>query len=109
VRARWRGCDRTCGRQRRCAMSTQFWCERAWVDGTVAEGVLLTSDDTGTLSAVETGIASAPAGAEVVPGLTLPGGVNAPSHASHRILRGRTDGGGGTFWPRRGGMLGVAG
>ena len=44
-------------------MSTQFWCERAWVDGTVADGVLLTCDDTGTLSGVETGIGSAPAGA----------------------------------------------
>src|SRR5699024_9230653 len=107
-RARWRGCDRTCGRQRRCAMSTQFWCERAWVDGTVADGVLLTCDDTGTLSGVETGISSAPAGAEVVPGLTLPGGVNAHSHAFHRILRGRTHGDGGTFWTWREVMYSVA-
>ena len=89
-------------------MSTQFWCERAWVDGTVADGVLLTCDDTGTLSGVETGIGSAPAGAEVVPGLTLPGGVNAHSHAFHRILRGRTHGDGGTFWTWREVMYSVA-
>lgn len=89
-------------------MSTQFWCERAWVEGTVADGVLLTCDDTGTLSEVETGIDSAPAGAEVVPGLTLPGGVNAHSHAFHRILRGRTHGDGGTFWTWREVMYSVA-
>ena len=89
-------------------MGTQFWCERAWVDGTVADGVLLTCDDTGTLSGVETGIGSAPAGAEVVPGLTLPGGVNAHSHAFHRILRGRTHGDGGTFWTWREVMYSVA-
>src|SRR5699024_5934353 len=103
-----RGCVWTCVRQRRCAMSTQFWCERAWVEGTVADGVLLTCDDTGTLSEVETGIDSAPAGAEVVPGLTLPGGVNAHSHAFHRILRGRTHGDGGTFWTWREVMYSVA-
>lgn len=89
-------------------MSTQYWCESAWVDGAFATGVLLTSDDTGTLTAVETGIASAPAGAEVVPGFTLPGGVNAHSHAFHRILRGRTHGDGGTFWTWREVMYSVA-
>src|SRR5699024_3365374 len=103
-----RGCVWTCVRQRRCAMSTQLWCERAWVEGTVADGVLLTCDDTGTLSEVETGIDSAPAGAEVLPGLTLPGGVNAHSHAFHRILRGRTHGDGGTFWTWREVMYSVA-
>jgi formiminoglutamate deiminase len=89
-------------------MSTQFWCERAWVEGTVADGVLLTCDDTGTLSGVETGIDSAPADAEGVPGLTLPGGVNAHSHAFHRMLRGRTHGDGGTFWTWREVMYSVA-
>src|SRR5699024_4817959 len=47
-------------------------------------------------------------GAEVVPGLTLPGGVNAHSHAFHRILRGRTHGDGGTFWTWREVMYSVA-
>ncbi len=89
-------------------MSTQYWCETAWVGGAVASGVLLTADDTGTLTSVETGITAAPTGAEVVPGFTLPGGVNAHSHAFHRILRGRTHGDGGTFWTWREVMYSVA-
>lgn len=88
---------------------TRFWCESAWVDGAVAAGVLLTADETGTLTAVETGVESAPGDAEVVTGLTLPGGVNAHSHAFHRILRGRTHGDGGTFWTWREVMYAVAG
>ena len=89
-------------------MSTRFWCESAWIDGTVATGVLLTADETGTLTSVETGIETPPTIAEVVPGFTLPGGVNAHSHAFHRILRGRTHGDGGTFWTWREVMYSVA-
>lgn len=89
-------------------MSTRFWCESAWVDGQVATGVLLTADDTGTLTSVETEIDTPPTIAEVVPGFTLPGGVNAHSHAFHRILRGRTHGDGGTFWTWREVMYSVA-
>ncbi|MCI4012197.1 formimidoylglutamate deiminase [Brevibacterium sp. ZH18] len=89
-------------------MSTRFWCESAWVDGKVATGVLLTADETGTLTSVETGIDTPPTIAEVVPGFTLPGGVNAHSHAFHRILRGRTHGDGGTFWTWREVMYSVA-
>lgn len=89
-------------------MSTRFWCETAWVDGEVATGVLLTADDTGTLTSVETGIDTPPTIAEVVPGFALPGGVNAHSHAFHRILRGRTHGDGGTFWTWREVMYSVA-
>ncbi|WP_193078624.1 formimidoylglutamate deiminase [Brevibacterium aurantiacum] len=89
-------------------MSTRFWCESAWVDGQVATGVLLTADDTGTLISVETEIDTPPTIAEVVPGFTLPGGVNAHSHAFHRILRGRTHGDGGTFWSWREVMYSVA-
>ncbi|MGO1312199.1 MAG: formimidoylglutamate deiminase [Brevibacterium aurantiacum] len=89
-------------------MSTRFWCETAWVDGQVATGVLLTADETGTLTSVETGIDTPPTIAEVVAGFTLPGGVNAHSHAFHRILRGRTHGDGGTFWTWREVMYSVA-
>ena len=89
-------------------MSTRFWCESAWVDGQVASGVLLTADETGTLTSVETDIETPPTIAEVVPGFTLPGGVNAHSHAFHRILRGRTHGDGGTFWSWREVMYSVA-
>lgn len=89
-------------------MSTRYWCESAWVDGATAHGVLLTADDTGTLTAVETGIDTAPSDAEAVPGFVLPGGVNAHSHAFHRMLRGRTHGEGGTFWTWREVMYSVA-
>ncbi|WP_210604270.1 formimidoylglutamate deiminase [Brevibacterium oceani] len=89
-------------------MSTRYWCETAWVDGAVARGVLLTADDTGTLNAVETGIDAAPSDAEAVPGFVMPGGVNAHSHAFHRMLRGRTHGDGGTFWTWREVMYSVA-
>ncbi|MBM6590729.1 formimidoylglutamate deiminase [Brevibacterium sp. RIT 803] len=89
-------------------MSTRFWCETAWVDGELATGVLLTADEAGTLTSVETGIDTPPTIAEVVPGFTLPGGVNAHSHAFHRILRGRTHGDGGTFWTWRDVMYSVA-
>lgn len=89
-------------------MSTRYWCETAWVDGAVAHGVLLTADDTGTLTAVETGIDAAPSDAEAVPGFVMPGGVNAHSHAFHRMLRGRTHGDGGTFWTWREVMYSVA-
>ncbi|WP_152345847.1 amidohydrolase family protein [Brevibacterium sp. CFH 10365] len=89
-------------------MSTRYWCESAWVDGAVTRGVLLSADDTGTLTAVETGIDTAPSDAEAVHGFVLPGGVNAHSHAFHRMLRGRTHGDGGTFWTWREVMYSVA-
>lgn len=89
-------------------MSTRYWCESAWIDGAVAHGVLLSADDTGTLTAVETGIDTAPSDAEAVSGFILPGGVNAHSHAFHRMLRGRTHGDGGTFWTWREVMYSVA-
>ena len=43
-----------------------------------------------------------------LPGVVLPGLANAHSHAFHRALRGRTHGGGGTFWTWREGMYAVA-
>lgn len=43
-----------------------------------------------------------------LPGVVLPGLANAHSHAFHRVLRGRTHGGGGTFWTWREQMYAVA-
>jgi formiminoglutamate deiminase len=43
-----------------------------------------------------------------LPGVLLPGFANAHSHAFHRALRGRTHGGGGTFWTWREAMYSVA-
>jgi formiminoglutamate deiminase len=49
-----------------------------------------------------------PGDAEVLRGVVLPGFANAHSHAFHRALRGRTHGGGGTFWTWRERMYAVA-
>jgi len=45
---------------------------------------------------------------QVLPGVVLPGFANAHSHAFHRALRGRINGGGGTFWTWRERMYAVA-
>ena len=49
-----------------------------------------------------------PAGIEQLRGLTLPGLVNAHSHAFHRALRSRTQAGRGTFWTWRDQMYRLA-
>ncbi|MEO3746156.1 formimidoylglutamate deiminase [Plantactinospora sp. B5E13] len=51
----------------------------------------------------------APPDARRLPGLTLPGLANAHSHAFHRALRGRAQGGRGDFWSWRETMYAVAG
>ncbi|GAA3767244.1 formimidoylglutamate deiminase [Microbacterium kribbense] len=67
----------------------------ALIDGAFAADVRITAHD-----GVITGLA---AGGDAQPGDTrlgvvAPGFVNAHSHAFHRLLRGRTHGGGGDFW-----------
>ena len=52
--------------------------------------------------------AGAPATGTRLPGVVLPGFANAHSHAFHRALRGRTHGGGGSFWTWRDRMYAVA-
>lgn len=84
---------------------TAYLLDRAWVDGVVADDVLVEIED-GRFVTVAAG-ASAP-----VPrlrGLTLPGLANAHSHAFHRALRGRTQRERGTFWTWRERMYDVAG
>jgi len=102
--------------------ASAFWCERAWVDGAVHDGVLLRADEAGMLTEVRVGITAAEAAAESdsgaagadaplehLTGIVFPGGVNAHSHAFHRMLRGRTHADGGTFWTWREVMYDVAG
>lgn len=92
------------------AAGRRWWCELAWLGGPDAtRGVLLEAGDDGRLSAVTPGVLSAPDGAEVLAGLSLPGLVNAHSHAFHRGLRGRTQTDGGTFWTWREQMYALAG
>lgn len=87
---------------------SSWHAELAWLGGEeVAADVLLeTSGD--RLAAVRPGSA-APPGAVRLPGLTVPGLVNAHSHAFHRALRGRTQQGAGDFWAWRERMYAVAG
>ncbi|MGH3907848.1 MAG: formimidoylglutamate deiminase [Pseudonocardiaceae bacterium] len=87
-------------------MST-YWCEQAWLPGGVAGGVEVVAGADGRIVAVRTGVAPAP-GAHRLSGLVLPGAGNAHSHAFHRALRGRVDGGG-TFRTWRAAMYDLAG
>lgn len=78
-----------------------WWAEHAWLGGERnAEGVLLGVKD-GVFSSVTPGVAVAPPGAATLRGITVPGFVNAHSHAFHRALRGRTHDRRGTFWSWR--------
>jgi formiminoglutamate deiminase len=89
-------------------MSVTVWCELAWLGGEhAAEGVLIEVQGD-RIATLQTGVAEPPACAERLPGLTLPGLANAHSHAFQRALRGRTQGGRGTFWTWREQMYRVA-
>ncbi len=81
------------------------------MNGAVRDGVLLRTDDAGVLTEVRAGVTAAelPAdGVQQLSGIVFPGGVNAHSHAFHRMLRGRTHADGGTFWTWREVMYDVA-
>lgn len=82
---------------------TSYLLERAWVDGAVRDDVLVEIEDGRFTSVVPGG-----SGAELLPGLTIPGLVNDHSHAFHRALRGRTQRERGTFWTWREQMYAVA-
>ena len=88
------------------AGSPRRWhAEHALLPSGPARAVLLEVAD-GRFTAVTP---DSPAGdAERLAGVVLPGLANAHSHAFHRALRGRTHGGGGTFWSWREGMYAVA-
>ena len=80
---------------------TTYWCEYAWLNGTVESGVALGAGDDGCLTSVRTGVEAPPRGSVPLRGLTLPGLANAHSHAFHRALRGTVQVGSGTFWTWR--------
>jgi formiminoglutamate deiminase len=87
-------------------MLTRFHAGYAWLGGDTAAADVLIEIGDGRIVSVSPG---APAGdAKRLPGLTLPGLANVHSHAFHRALRGRTHGGGGTFWTWRDRMYAVA-
>ena len=84
---------------------TRYWAAAAHLpDGLAADVTFEIAD--GRFTAVTPG--TAPGDARRLPGVVLPGFANAHSHAFHRALRGRTHGGGGTFWTWREAMYAVA-
>ncbi len=86
----------------------KLWCQQAWLGGPeVRAGVLLEIAD-GRITAVSPDV-TAPADAERLDGLVLPGLANAHSHAFQRALRGATHRDPGSFWTWRRQMYELAG
>ena len=85
---------------------TAFWCESAVIGGIVVHAARI-EESAGVITSVGVD-AVAREGDTLLRGLVLPGFANGHSHAFHRALRGRTHGGGGTFWTWREQMYRVA-
>ena len=83
-----------------------WFADSAWLPSGIAHDVRFEVAD-GRLTEVRAG--AEPGDARRLRGLVLPGFANAHSHAFHRALRGRTHGGGGTFWTWRDAMYSIAG
>ena len=84
------------------------WCEQAWLEpGDVVAGVRAEFDDDGLVRRVTRGSEPEP-GDLRLDGVVFPAAANAHSHAFHRVLRGRTHSGSGTFWTWREAMYGAA-
>jgi formiminoglutamate deiminase len=89
-------------------VTTIYWCELAWLGGdTVVPGVSIDVDGD-RITAVRPGVVDPPPAATHLAGLTLPGMANAHSHAFHRMLRGATQIGVGSFWTWREQMYAAA-
>lgn len=85
----------------------RYHAELAWLGGEVAADVLIEVRGD-RFGAVTRGVPR-PADAVRLPGLTVPGLANAHSHAFHRALRGRAQGGGAdSFWTWRDRMYDLA-
>ncbi|GAA2148883.1 formiminoglutamate deiminase [Humibacillus xanthopallidus] len=85
---------------------TAYWCESAWLTGGFARRVRLVTQE-GLIKDVLVGADPEPDDIRLA-GVTLPGMANAHSHAFHRALRGRVNGGGGNFWSWREQMYAAA-
>jgi formiminoglutamate deiminase len=88
-------------------------CEWAWLGGPQAQpDVLLEVEGDRIVGLAGAGVAGGAGGpggdVERVAGLTIPGLVNAHSHAFHRALRSRTQAGTGSFWTWRDQMYRLA-
>ncbi len=85
---------------------TGYWAAYAQLPGGITDRVRLDVVD-GRFTSVEPAVDAA-SGDVRLDGVVLPGFANAHSHAFHRALRGRTHGGGGTFWTWREQMYAIA-
>ena len=85
---------------------TAFWCESAFLTGGFAKRVRLVVSG-GLFKEVFVDAEPEPSDV-ILEGITLPGMANTHSHAFHRALRGRVNGGGGNFWNWREQMYQVA-
>ncbi|GAB3548924.1 formimidoylglutamate deiminase [Arthrobacter tumbae] len=86
-----------------------LWCEQAWLEsGEIAAGVRAEFDERGVVRNVITGTEPGPDDLRL-DGVVFPAAANAHSHAFHRVLRGRTHTGTGTFWTWREAMYRAAG
>ena len=86
---------------------TTYWAPAGWLGGDdLVDGLSIRVDD-GTIAAVEHS-PDPPAGGERLGGVVIPGLANAHSHAFHRVLRGRAQTPGGSFWTWRDAMYEVA-
>jgi formiminoglutamate deiminase len=87
---------------------TTWFADFAWLGGEVlAPWVVLEDLGDGRLARVAAG-QDPPAGAVHLQGIVVPGLANAHSHAFHRALRGRAQGGSGDFWSWRDRMYELA-
>jgi len=86
---------------------TTYFAQWAWRGAEHAVANVRITVSNGVISAVEDN-ASKQDGDVAVPGVVMPGLVNAHSHAFHRALRGRTHGGTGDFWSWRTPMYEIA-
>jgi formiminoglutamate deiminase len=77
----------------------RWHARHAWLPDGLADDVLLEAVE-GRWSRVEAGV-PAPTETQRLDGVVVPGLADGHSHAFHRGLRGRTHGGGGTFWTWR--------
>ena len=85
---------------------SSYWAAYAWLPDGCQAGVSFDVAD-GRFTRVARGVPLR-ANQEILHGVTLPGLANGHSHAFHRGLRGRTHGGGGTFWTWRQQMYALA-
>lgn len=86
---------------------TTLLAQRAWLGGPDLHSNVRISIEGGTIISISS---DAPSQGDAIrlPGVALPGLVNAHSHAFHRLLRGQTNDGSGDFWVWRDRMYEVA-